>query len=106
MVAVELLRAVRSWNEWGWGDFGLHYLRNKEKKEVDFLLTKDHLPLLLIETKLTDTTPAPALLAFQSILKIPAVQLVHTPGKVRRIISGKSGDVGVFSASRWLATLP
>lgn len=106
MVAVELLRAVRSWNEWGWGDFGLHYLRNKDKREVDFLLTKDHLPLLLIETKLTDTTPAPALLEFQSILKIPAVQLVHTPGTVRRIISGKSGDVGVFSASRWLAALP
>ena len=106
MVALELLRAVRSWNEWGWGDFGLHYLRNKDKKEVDFLLTKEHVPLLLIETKLTDTTPAPALLEFQSVLKIPAVQLVHTPGTVRRIISGKSGDVGVFSASRWLAALP
>ncbi len=106
MVAVELLRAVRSWSEWGWGDFGLHYLRNKDKKEVDFLLTKDHLPLLLIETKLTDTTPAAALLEFQSIFKIPAIQLVHTPGTVRRIISGKSGDVGVFSASRWLAALP
>ncbi len=106
MVALELLRAVRSWNEWGWGDFGLHYLRNKDKKEVDFILTKDHAPFLAIETKLTDTTPAPALLEFQSILKIPAVQLVHTPGTVRRIISGKSGDVRVFSASRWLAALP
>ena len=106
MVALELLRAVRSWNEWGWGDFGLHYLRNKEKKEVDFLLTKDHAPLLLIETKLTDTTPAPALLEFQSVFKIPAIQLVHTPGTVRRIISGKSGRQGVFSASRWLAGLP
>jgi len=106
MVAVELLRAVRSWNEWGWGDFGLHYLRNKDKKEVDFLLTKDHIPLLLVETKLTDTTPAPALLEFQSVMKIPAIQLVHTPGTVRRLISEKSGDVGVFSASRWLAALP
>lgn len=106
MVAVELLRAVRSWNEWGWGDFGLHYLRNKDKREVDFLLTKDHLPILLIETKLTDTTAVPALLEFQSVLKIPAIQLVHTPGIVRRIISEKSGDVGIFSASRWLAALP
>jgi len=106
MVALELLRAVRSWNEWGWGDFRLHYLRNKDKKEVDFLLTKAHAPLLMIETKLTDTSPASALLEFQSVLKIPAIQLVHTPGTVRRIISGKSGDVGVFSASRWLASLP
>lgn len=106
MVALELLRAVRSWNEWGWGDFGLHYLRNKEKKEADFLIAKDRSPFLLIETKLTDTTPTPSLLAFQSILKVPAVQLVHTPGTVRRVISGEHGDVGVFSASRWLASLP
>jgi predicted AAA+ superfamily ATPase len=106
MVALELLRAVRSWNEWGWGDFGLYYLRNKDKKEVDFLLTKDHVPFLAIETKLTDTTPSPSLMEFQSVLKVPAVQLVHTPGTVRRMISGKSGDIGIFSASRWLATLP
>lgn len=106
MVALELLRAVRSWNEWGWGDFGLYYLRNKEKKEVDFLLTKDHEPFLLIEAKLTDTTPAPALLEFQSVFKIPAIQLVHTPGTIHRILSEKSGRVGVFSASRWLSALP
>jgi hypothetical protein len=90
MVALELLRAVRSWNEWGRGDFGLHYLRNKDKREVDFLLTKDHVPFLAIETKLADTTPAPALLGFQSVLKIPAVQLVHTPGTVRRASSMRS----------------
>lgn len=106
MVALDLLRAVRSWNEWGWGDFGLFYLRNKDKKETDFLLTKDHAPFLLIETKLTDTTPDPSLLEFQSALKVPAIQLVHTPGTVRRIIAGERGTVGVFSASRWLATLP
>ena len=106
MVALELLRAVRSWNEWGWGDFGLNYLRNKERKEVDFLLTKDNAPLLLIETKLTDTTPAPPLLEFQSVLKVPAIQLVHTPGTVCRVIEGKLGKTGVFSASRWLASLP
>lgn len=106
MVALELLRAVRFWNEWGWGDFGLHYLRNKDKKEVDFLLTKDHAPFLAIETKLTETAPSPSLIEFQSTLKIPAMQLVHTPGTVRRVISGKSGDIGIFSASRWLAALP
>ncbi|MBI4398511.1 MAG: DUF4143 domain-containing protein, partial [Candidatus Omnitrophica bacterium] len=106
MVAVELYRAMRSWNEWGWGDFGLYYLRSKDKKEADFVLTNNHAPFLLIEAKLTETTPAPALLEFQSMMKIPAIQLVHTPGTVRRIISGPLGDVGVFSASRWLAALP
>lgn len=106
MVALDLLRAVRSWNEWGWADFGLYYLRNKEKQEVDFVLTRDRAPFLLIETKLTETSPAASLLEFQSMLKIPAIQLVHSPGTIHRIISGKNGDVGVFSASRWLAALP
>jgi uncharacterized protein len=106
MVALELLRAVRSWNDWGWGDFDLRYVRNKEKKEVDFLLTNRQSPFLLIETKLTDPAPSPSLAEFQSVLKIPAVQLVHTPATIHRIISGKHGDIGVFSAARWLAALP
>ncbi len=106
MVALELLRAVRSWNEWGWGNYGLHYLRNKEKKEIDFLLTNDRRPILLIETKLTDATPAPALREYQAILNVPAIQLVHTPGTVRRVFEDKHGKLGVFSAARWLAALP
>ena len=106
MVALELLRAVRSWNEWGWGNFDLHYLRNKEKEEVDFLITNEREPILLIEAKLSDTTPSSSLLEFQAILKVPAIQLVHTPSTIRRVIKGNNGEIGVFSASTWLATLP
>lgn len=106
MVALELLRAVRSWNEWGWGDFGLCYVRNKEKKEVDFLMTNSQKPVLLIETKLSDTTPAPTLLEFQAELKVPAIQLVNTPAWTRRVIQGKNGKIGIFSASAWLPILP
>lgn len=106
MVALELWRAVRSWNEWGWGDFGLYYVRNKEKKEADFLITKGHSPVLLVEAKLTDTAPAPSLLEFQSALKVPAIQLVHKPETICRVIEGDHGKTGVFSASRWLSALP
>lgn len=106
MVALELLRAVRSWNEWGWGSFELFYLRNKDKKEVDFVLARDRRPFLLIETKLTNTAPASSLLEFQSVLQVPVIQLVHTPGTVRRVIAGEHGKIGIFSASRWLASLP
>ncbi len=106
MVALELYRAVRSWNEWGWGDFGLCYLRNKEKKEVDFLITNSQKPVLLIEAKFSDTAPASSLLEFQAQLKVPAIQLVNAPASTRRVIKSNNGNIGVFSASSWLATLP
>ncbi|HPN84294.1 MAG TPA: AAA family ATPase, partial [Victivallales bacterium] len=39
-VAVELFSSVSAWNDMGLGDFSLHYVRNKEKEEVDFLIAK------------------------------------------------------------------
>ena len=40
-VAVHLLKAVHFWTDRGFGEFGLHYLRDKEKREVDFIVTRD-----------------------------------------------------------------
>lgn len=40
MIAVELSRAVTLWNDFGLGEYELWYLRNKQKEEVDFLVTK------------------------------------------------------------------
>jgi uncharacterized protein len=37
LTALELLRAVEMWKDYGWGDFVLHYLRDKDKKEVKHL---------------------------------------------------------------------
>ena len=39
MIAAELYRAVTLWNDMGYGDFSLHFVKNKEKQEVDFLKT-------------------------------------------------------------------
>jgi len=54
LVALEFLRAVETWNDCGRGKFSLHYLRNKEKQEVDFFIVKNSRPFLLVETKLSD----------------------------------------------------
>lgn len=51
MVAVHLLKAVHFWEDNGLGEFDLFFLRDKEKKEVDFLITKDRKPWMLIEVK-------------------------------------------------------
>ena len=78
MVALELHRAVCNWNDMGWGEFGLHYIRTKEGREVDFIITQDRRPLLLVEAKLGRQTPSANLLRFQKALGIPAVQLLSS----------------------------
>lgn len=50
-VAAHLLKAVHFWTDYGFGQFGLHYVRDKEKREVDFLVTKDSDPWFLVEVK-------------------------------------------------------
>jgi len=75
MLALELLRAITNWNDLGFGTFSLHFVKNKDKQEVDFLLARDNEPILLIEAKLNETMPSPALRKFQTDLDVPAVQL-------------------------------
>ncbi len=105
MVALELLRAVSNWNDLGLGDFSLHYVRNREKEEVDFLIAQERKPLLLVECKLSEEAVSKALLKFQAMLGVPAVQLVNKAG-VNKVISHGRQKIRVVTASRWLAGLP
>ncbi len=52
-VASHLLKAVHLWTDSGFGTYGLYFLRDKEKREVDFLVTKDEKPWFLVEVKLS-----------------------------------------------------
>lgn len=65
MVACHLLKAVDMWTDLGLGDYSLHYIRNKAKEEVDFLVTKDGCPWFLVEAKTGDTTPTRSLATMQ-----------------------------------------
>jgi hypothetical protein len=105
MVALELLRAISNWNDLGLGNFSLHYLRNREKEEVDFLLLNNNNPILLIETKLSDDNAAKSLTKFQKVLNIPAVQLVNKSG-ICKIVSNGNLNIMVISADHWLSLLP
>lgn len=53
LVAAHLLKAVDWWTDIGLGDFSLYYLRDKAKREVDFLVTRDGRPWFLAEVKST-----------------------------------------------------
>jgi predicted AAA+ superfamily ATPase len=50
-IAAHLLKAVHFWTDYELGDYGLYFLRDRYKKEVDFLITKNRKPWILIEVK-------------------------------------------------------
>lgn len=106
MVASHLLKAADFWTDTGEGVFELHYLRDKDGREIDFLLTRDRKPWLAVECKLSDDDRSPAFSPFLPHLGWPPfVQLVMTPAPPRRLtISGQEGLV--VSAERFLLALP
>lgn len=105
MVALELYRAVTAWNDMGYGRFSLHFIKNKEQQEVDFLIANEGEPLVLIEVKLSGTEPSSALKKFQGVLKKPAIQLVEESEGYRMIPNGDQ-YILVAPAYQWLSSLP
>ena len=65
LVACHLLKAVETWSDMGLGEYGLFYLRDKNKNEVDFLVSRDDAPWMLVEVKTSDTSVSPSLKGMQ-----------------------------------------
>ena len=64
LLASHLLKAVHAWNDAGLGDYGLHYLRTKDQREVDFLVTRDAKPWFMVEVKTSQENLSPHLKYF------------------------------------------
>ena len=77
-VASHLLKAIHYWTDCGMGEYELFFLRDKEKREVDFLIVKDHHPWLLVEVKYSNhKSLSEALPYFQKATQAPhALQVV------------------------------
>lgn len=72
LVASHLYKAVQFWTDLGFGDFGLYYLRDKDKREVDFLVVKNGKPWFLVETKASGNHGISRwLYYYQEQLKVP-----------------------------------
>ena len=59
------MKAVEGWNDVGLGAFGLYFIRTKEKREVDFLVTREDEPWFLVEVKTSERQLSPQLEYFQ-----------------------------------------
>lgn len=74
---------MEGWTDLGHGKFELRYLRDKLKREVDFLVVRDRKPWFLVEVKNRETTLSDSLgyfqratkakHAFQAVIELPYV---------------------------------
>ena len=82
---------------------GLYYLKNKNKQEIDFLLTKNNKPTVLIEAKYSDENPHPHFKVFSKFVnKAGKIQLVKDLKKEKTFKDG----LEIRQASKWLAKMP
>jgi predicted AAA+ superfamily ATPase len=103
LIASHLLKSCNYWNDTGQGKFDLFYVRNKEKQEIDFLMTNNNKPWLAVEAKFSETQIETA--RFEKLLqylKCPFIQVVYQPNIWRPY--GK--DKILCSANRFLTGLP
>jgi predicted AAA+ superfamily ATPase len=68
MTACHLLKTVDCWSQMGLGDFELCYLRDKEKREVDFVVIRDGKPWFMVEVKAEDAVLSKNLGYFQKAI--------------------------------------
>lgn len=102
LIANHLLKACHFWTDTGEGDFDLHYLRNKDQHEIDFLITLNKKPWICVEAKLNETNmDLNSINKLTSKFNCPFVQVVRKPG-----IFKVQDHRLLMSASYFLAKLP
>ncbi len=105
LVAVHLRKYVDYMRDTGEAALSLHFVRNKEKQEADFLVCDNRKPVLLVECKLSESAPDESLFHFARQLKVSgAVQVVKEDIPIRQV--GKDPcPLWVMSASQFLQGL-
>ncbi|MBI4211697.1 MAG: ATP-binding protein [Deltaproteobacteria bacterium] len=102
LVASHLLKACHYWTDTGEGVFELFFLRNKEKQEIDFLITRDRKPWLPIEVKSRLNQPTASWSKFLPLLPCKhGIQVVTDDGVWKRYAVG-NGEVIVMSLAQML----
>ncbi len=99
MVAGHLLKSVHLWTDLGYGEFDLWYWRDKEKREIDFIITKARKPVVMVECKLSESSvPKHFGEVAKALGGVPSILLTDSAGVDYRV-----GNSRVVSACRYLA---
>ena len=101
LVANHIYKKVHFLNDTMGLNYELMYFRDKEQREVDFVLTEDNLPVQIIEVKTAEDVPTRSLVYLKEHFQgIDAVQLVHKL-KQERFVNG----IRVMHLHDFLSTL-
>lgn len=99
--AVCLLKHIQYRQDLAGEDMTLNYIRTKDGKEIDFVVTRDGKATHLIEVKLSDDSPSPALHLFAK--KMPEAEACQLVQNLRR--EQNRDGVSIILAAKWLAGL-
>ena len=100
-----LLKTCHAWTDFGLGEYRLWYIRDREKREVDALITQDNKPWLMVEIKLNDVNLSKSLQRFSKFLNCRKIVQVVKPDGVYRQMKVDSRIFHIASAGiflRWL----
>ncbi len=102
MVACALLKELQFIEDTTGSNASLHYLRTKDGKELDFLICIDNKPTLILEIKLSDSTPAASFSHFSHFL--PTTKKIQLVKELPREKTYPDG-LEIRSLIAWLANL-
>jgi predicted AAA+ superfamily ATPase len=100
-VAMQLFKACTLWKDRYGQDFSLNYIRSYDDQEVDFLISLDSKPWLLIEAKFGKPEANRAIYHFGELLKVPGLVISSQDG-----FNYKKGNIYFMSALRFFSSLP
>lgn len=105
-VACHLLKAVEGWTDLGLGRFELGYLRDRNKREVDFIVARDGSPWFLVEVKFRDESLGGNIKYFQDQVKSPyAFQVIIDADYMEADCFAKDGAPVIVPARTFLSQL-
>jgi uncharacterized protein len=107
LVALSIYKECLFRNDTMGEDYTVHYLRNRQKQEVDFVICKNKKPIHLIEVKLLDDTPSNDLKAFAKELSksSPDLKTFQLVKNLKRNFSTPEG-LQVVNLGQWLEKMP
>jgi len=102
LIATHLLKACILWTDCGFGDAGLWYIRNFDGGEIDFLITLNNKPALLVESKTSRDRISKPARNFQKHIGVPLIQTVNRPGIYKKL----DENTFILSIERFLSLIP
>ena len=102
LTACALLKEIHFRNDVKGEEYKLFYLRNKDKKEIDFLILKDEHPACMLEVKSSQNSLSKGFSTFLKYFKnIKAIQIVKNLKREKTFPNGAQ----IRKASPWLAKM-